>query len=312
MKPKIICLMGPTAAGKTAFACELQQRFPIELISVDSAMVYRGMDIGTAKPSCAELALCPHHLIDIRNPPETFSAKEFCEAVPALSEQILAKGKIPLLVGGTMMYFQALQQGLSSLPAADKELRTALLDRASKVGWETMHAELAHFDPASAARIHANDPQRIQRALEVYYLSGKPLSVLLAQEKASSPYTFINLMLVPEDRAWLHQRIALRFEQMMNQGLLAEVEGLLTQWPDLASSPAMRAVGYRQACDYLQGHCDYQTFYDKGLAATRQLAKRQLTWLRHWPEGQYLYCDEPLVVQKLVAILDKILDNADN
>ena len=307
---RVICLMGPTASGKTAQAFALANRFPIEIISVDSGMIYRGMDIGTAKPTAAEFAIAPHHLIDILDPPESFSAAQFCQEAEAIIAQTHKAGKIPFLVGGTMMYFNALQKGLSVLPEANEVIREQLLERALQLGWPALHEELRVIDPVCAKRIHPHDAQRIQRALEVFYLTQKPLSTLQQPEMLMRDYEFVNLMLVPENRGWLHQRIADRFSLMLKQGFIAEVEQLLRQWPALTlSSPALRGVGYRQAYYYLNGDFDYEVFCEKGLAATRQLAKRQLTWLRHWPNGHPIACDSAGVSDKLMAIISEILDN---
>ena len=281
----VFCLMGPTASGKTALACELVKAFPCEIISVDSAMIYRGMTIGTAKPDAETLAYAPHHLIDICNPDASYSAAQFCSDATSLCHSILAKGKIPLLVGGTMMYFKALQDGLSILPQADESIRNQLSQEAQQEGWAVMHAKLAHIDPAAAARIHPNDTQRIQRALEVYLLTGQSLSDFLQMPTVSPVFSFVNILLLPAERAWLHERINLRFKAMLQEGLIEEVEYLLQQWPLTKNHPALRCVGYRQVFDYLQGDYDKATLCDKGMAATRQLAKRQLTWLRNWPGG---------------------------
>ena len=309
MANKVFCLMGPTASGKTALACELVSKFPFEIISVDSALIYRGMDIGTAKPTPGELVMFPHHLIDILDPPQSFSAAEFCIAASSLCADIFSRGKIPLLVGGTMMYFNALQQGMSSLPEADADIRAQLNEQANVKGWDALHAELAHIDPASAARIHCHDTQRIQRALEVFYVTGKPMSTVLREKKTVSSYDYVNLVLFPEDRAWLHERIAKRFGIMLQQGFIQEVEELLQTWPSLQSCPSMRCVGYRQVCDYLAGKDDYASLCDKGIAATRQLAKRQLTWLRHWPESRLVACDKQHSIDEVMANIDKLLDN---
>jgi tRNA dimethylallyltransferase len=308
MPETIICLMGPTASGKTALACELVSRFPFEIISVDSAMIYRGMDIGTAKPSPEELLRAPHHLIDIKDPIEAYSAAQFCDDTLLLCESILQRGKKPLLVGGTMMYFNALQQGLSVLPQANEDLRQTLEQEAMQKGWAYMHAKLAAVDPQTAARVHAHDTQRIQRALEVYHTTGIPLSQCLGEKKTSS-YHFASLALFPQDRAWLHQGIAQRFLQMLTMGFIEEVEGLLQQWPLHPQLPAMRCVGYRQVFDYLQGLCDRAQLPDKGIAATRQLAKRQLTWLRHWEDICYYDPQTPDFTDRVIAKITEILDN---
>lgn len=306
---RIFCLMGPTASGKTALALELVKYFPFEIISVDSAMIYRGMDIGTAKPDVTELARAPHFLIDILDPPESFSAAEFCQEAVRLSKEIIGRNKIPLLVGGTMMYFNALQQGLSVLPAANDELRHQLIEQAQQKGWHAMHEQLTQLDPVSAGKIHPHDTQRIQRALEVFHLTGRSLSSLLSEQKNTQSFSFINILLCPTVRSWLHERIAARFQIMLEQGFIQEVEKLLYNWSLSASSPAMRCVGYRQAIEYLMGKEDYAVFKDKSVAATRQLAKRQLTWLRHWPDGTVVACDEPGCSSKIMAFVGEILDN---
>lgn len=301
---RVICLMGPTASGKTALACELVTRLPCEIISVDSAMIYRGMDIGTAKPDMSTLAQAPHHLIDILDPTDSYSAAQFCNDASQLCESIISQGKIPLLVGGTMMYFHALQQGLSTLPEADMQVREQLLQQAQVHGWDVMHARLAEIDPVSAARIHPHDTQRIQRALEVHALTGQSLSACLHEAAIPSAFKFVNIMLLPSDRAFLHERIGQRFEQMLTDGLIAEVAGLLKQWNLTPEHPALRCVGYRQVHEYLQGTYDYDTLRAKGCAATRQLAKRQLTWLRHWPDG---HCFEAENLD-IMTVLNKIKD----
>lgn len=303
--------MGPTASGKTGLACELVKHFPFEIISVDSAMIYRGMDIGTAKPEGQLLAQAPHHLIDILNPTESYSAAQFCKDVHLLCLDIFKRGKIPLLVGGTMMYFRALQQGLSTLPQANQQVRAELLQLAEQQGWDYLHHWLAQVDPTTAARIHVHDTQRIQRALEVYQLSGKPLSELIDKETINNEWQFINLILMPQQRQWLHQRIHLRFDQMLKDGFILEVENLLSQWQLSMSNPSMRSVGYRQALEYIQGECDYLTFKEKGVAATRQLAKRQLTWLRHWPKAINFEADNPNMGDEVVANIKRILDNSE-
>lgn len=312
MPKSIFCLMGPTASGKTALACELVKRFPFEIISVDSAMIYREMNIGTAKPSPQELLVAPHHLIDIIDPPESYSAAQFCEDAVKLVEEIYGRHKFPLLVGGTMMYFHALQQGLSPLPHADEELRAALSQQANLYGWAYMHQQLAQVDPQSAMRIHPNDAQRIQRALEVYHLTGKPLSSFWSGQKENQSYNFVNLVLFPQDRSWLHARIATRFENMLEQGMVYEVAQLLQKWHLTLTCPAMRCVGYRQVIDYLAGDYDYEMLRQKGVAATRQLAKRQLTWLRSWPKATVFACENPAIFGEIIALISEILDNMPN
>lgn len=282
--------MGPTAAGKTGLAVSLVQRLPLEIISVDSALVYRGMDIGTGKPDAATLALAPHHLIDIRDPTEAYSAAAFREDALALMQQITQRGHIPLLVGGTMLYFRALLRGLDDLPQADAALRTHIEAEAAAQGWPALHAELAQHDPLTAARLQPTDAQRIQRALEVFRISGVPLSAQLTAAHSELPYHVLQLALIPSDRSQLHQRIAARFDAMLAQGLFEELTALRQQFVLHASMTAMRCVGYRQAWEYLEGEIDQNALRDKGIAATRQLAKRQLTWLRAWPESVELDC----------------------
>lgn len=281
-RPPAIFLMGPTASGKTAATIALYQRFPVEIISVDSALVYRGMDIGTAKPDAETLRQAPHHLIDLITPLEQYSAAQFAKDALALMHQATQQGRIPLLVGGTMLYFNALQHGLSALPQADATVRAEIEAEAARLGWPALHAQLAVIDPAVAAKIQPNDMQRIERALEVYRISGQSMSALRAQSiKAELPFNILKVALMPSDRAVLHQRIAERFSLMLKQGLIEEVQGLLAQYPQLTpETPSMRCVGYRQTLDYLNGKIDLNTLGEHGVYATRQLAKRQLTWLR--------------------------------
>jgi len=283
--PPAIFLMGPTASGKTALAVSLVERFPLEIISVDSALVYRGMNIGTAKPDAATLARAPHHLLDIRDPTESYSAAAFCTDAQRLMADITARGKVPLLVGGTMLYFRALLQGLDDLPRADPALRKKQEIEAASRGWPALHAELAQVDPVTAQRLSPNDSQRIGRALEIYQLTGKPMSALLDQAQTALPYRVLQLALIPSDRAVLHQRIAMRFDAMLAEGLLEEVAALRKTYALTPDLPAMRAVGYRQAWAFLEGEIDRAGLREQGLAATRQLAKRQLTWLRSWPDA---------------------------
>lgn len=282
---KVIFLLGPTAAGKTDLALALAARFPLEIISVDSAQVYRGMDIGTAKPDAGTLARFPHHLINLIDPDEAYSAARFCGDAIAVIRDVHARGAVPLLTGGTMLYARALTQGLSSLPPADPAVRGQLESQAREIGWPAMHALLAVHDPVTAARLEPNDAQRIQRALEVWRLTGSPLSAL--QTAADSTATFLHralmLGLMPADRAQLHDRIARRFENMLARGLVDELAELRKEFALTPDMPSMRSVGYRQAWEYLEGKIDRQALADKGIAATRQLAKRQMTWLRSMP-----------------------------
>jgi tRNA dimethylallyltransferase len=290
--PPAIFVMGPTASGKTGLAVELVQRLPLELISVDSALVYRDMDIGTAKPDAATLARAPHHLIDILDPTVAYSAALFRNDALRLMGEITARGKVPLLVGGTMLYFNALQHGLNDLPEADPVLREQILEKARQMGWPAMHAELTQIDPVTALRLKPNDAQRIERALEVFQITGHPMSELLQQSKGESlSYRLLKIALLPSDRAVLHQRIAERFDTMLAQGLTEEVRVLRRKYPQLTPTmPAMRCVGYRQAWQYLEGEFDLATLREKGIAATRQLAKRQMTWLRSMDDTITLDC----------------------
>ena len=282
--------MGPTASGKTALAVSLVERFPLEIISVDSALVYRGMDVGTAKPDAVTLARAPHHLLDIRDPTETYSAATFCDDAKRLMADIVARGKVPLLVGGTMLYFRALLHGLDDLPRADAALRKTLEVEAAARGWPALHADLEAVDPETAARLAPNDSQRIGRALEIFRLTGKPMSALLARAQSEFPYRVLQLALVPSDRAVLHQRIARRFDAMLADGLIDEVKRLRQACALTPDLPSMRAVGYRQAWAHLDGEIDLGEVREQGIAATRQLAKRQLTWLRSWPDAVMLDC----------------------
>lgn len=277
----IVCIMGPTASGKTGLAVHLAETFPLDIISVDSALVYRGLDIGSAKPDAATRARAPHRLVDICSPAEAYSAARFRSDARREIDAIHASGRVPLLVGGTMLYFRALLEGLSKLPEADPAIRARLEREASRSGWPALHQRLAELDPSAAARIDPNDPQRIQRALEVQAITGRPLSELQAEGRPGpQPYRVLKLIVAPESRAVLHRRIEQRFEQMLRMGFEDEVRAL-QQRDDLhAGLPAMRAVGYRQAWAWLEGDCSEAEWQQKAIAATRQLAKRQLTWLR--------------------------------
>ena len=302
--PPAIFLMGPTASGKTAVAVELVKRFPLEIISVDSALVYRGMDIGTARPDAAVLEAAPHRLIDIRDPSDSYSAGEFREDALQAMAAITAQGRIPLLVGGTFLYFRALQQGLSAMPAADPSIRARLEAEAQKDGWESLHTRLAGIDPVAAARIHATDPQRIQRALEVYEISGLPISQFHARGRSSDfPYRLLKLALVPDDRALLHQQIESRFQSMLAAGFVDEVRRLYERADLGPELPAMRAVGYRQIWAYLAGKIGFDEMVEQAIVATRQYAKRQMTWLRG-EEGVVSYtAEDPLSQSRIVECL---------
>lgn len=300
-KPPVICLMGPTAAGKTELAVELVRRLPCDIVSVDSAMVYRGMDIGTAKPGPEVLAEAPHRLIDICEPSEPYSAARFRNDARHEVDIIHAAGRIPLLVGGTGLYFRAFASGLADLPAASHSCRQRLQQQAREQGWEALHARLAEVDPASAERIHPNDPQRLQRALEVYEISGRPLSELWADADAESlPYTLIKQVVAPSDRAVLRERAKTRFHAMLEAGLVAEVTALYQRRDLDQAMPSMRMVGYRQIWRYLEGQLDYQEMITHAIVATRQLAKRQLTWFRAEPDARWYDSME-------AGLLDRIL-----
>lgn len=303
-RPAAICLMGPTASGKTDLAIALRRYLPLEIISVDSAMVYRGMDIGTAKPDAATLAEAPHRLIDILDPAEAYSAARFREDALHEMAAIRATGRIPLLVGGTMLYYRALEQGLSPLPEADPELRRQLEAEAAAEGWHALHRRLAEVDPEAAARIHPNDPQRLSRALEVYLISGQTLSELWQQEAETLPYRLLKLAVAPPDRADLHLRIAERFMQMLQQGLVEEVESLYHRGDLHPELPSIRCVGYRQVWQYLVGELSRSEMSDKGIVATRQLAKRQFTWLRSEQELHWFSSMDSKLLEKALKLLD--------
>lgn len=288
-RPLAVALMGPTASGKTALAADWAEALGTEIVSVDSALVYRGMDIGTAKPDASLLARAPHRLIDIRDPHETYSAAEFANDALAAMQELAGRGRVPLLVGGTGLYFRALLQGLSAMPEADPETRAAIEAVAGERGWAALHAELAAVDPEAAARIRATDPQRITRALEVWRLSGRPISDWQRDGAPRRfPFRVLRLVLAPRDRAVLHERIALRFDQMLEAGFLDEMRRLMVDPRLNPELPSMRAVGYRQAWAHLAGETDAATFRERAIAATRQLAKRQLTWLRGELDARWL------------------------
>lgn len=300
---KVIAILGPTASGKTAAALQIAQHIPSEIISVDSALVYREMDIGTAKPNAAELASVPHHLIDIIDPGESYSVAQFLGDTQRLVKDIQARGKLPLLVGGTMMYFKALLDGLDDLPPADPALRAELDAEAARIGVPGQHARLATLDPLTAARLKPNDSQRIQRALEIITLSGQPMSTLLAQQsRPARPFEMLPIALEPSDRSVLHQRIASRFDSMLEHGFLDEVRALRRRGDLHPNLPSMRCVGYRQAWEYLDGACSLEEMRERGIIATRQLAKRQLTWLRSIPERIVIDCLQPAAASQILQL----------
>ncbi|MDH4215345.1 MAG: tRNA (adenosine(37)-N6)-dimethylallyltransferase MiaA [Gallionella sp.] len=302
--PPAIFLMGPTASGKTGVAVELAQRLPVELISVDSALVYRDMDIGTAKPDAATLARAPHHLIDIIDPTEAYSAAAFRNDALRLMHDITQRGKIPLLVGGTMLYFKALREGLSALPQADQEVRAALDAEIAQHGIGYLHRQLAQVDAETAARLKPGDTQRIQRAMEIFRITGQPMSALFKQQTQHElPFRVLSIALIPSDRAQLHARIAARFKTMLELGLVDELRALRSKYPLHPNLPSMRCVGYRQTWEYLEGEISKAELLEKGIVATRQLAKRQLTWLRSMPDNIELDCLAPNLVQ---TVFDKI------
>lgn len=312
----VACLLGPTASGKTASALEFtaQSRArgrEIEIVSVDSALVYRGMDIGTAKPDAQERAAAVHHLIDIVDPADAYSAANFRADALRVTGEIVARGNVPLLVGGTMLYYKALTQGLNDLPTADAAVRAQLDADAARDGWPALHARLAEVDPPTAARLAPNDSQRIQRALEIYLLTGQPMSTLLAAPRQAATddaarYRFVPIALEPSDRSVLHKRIEQRFDAMLANGLLDEVKTLRARGDLNADMPSMRCVGYRQAWEYLDGEIDYATMRDKGVFATRQLCKRQLTWLRAMPERIVVDCCAADLTAQAVAAVERV------
>ncbi|MCS2609965.1 tRNA (adenosine(37)-N6)-dimethylallyltransferase MiaA [Halomonas dongshanensis] len=304
IRPRAIFLMGPTAAGKTDMAIALHERLGCELISVDSAMVYRGMDIGSAKPSADELARAPHRLIDIRDPSEPYSAADFRADAMAEMRRISATGKVPLLVGGTMLYYKRLVEGVANLPAADANVRAELEALWREQGLGALHRELAEVDPVSAARIHPNDPQRLMRALEVYRLTKRPMSALWAEQAPENfPWRVVSIALAPADRAVLHARIAKRFHMMLDQGLIDEVVALRKRSELHRDLPALKSVGYRQVWEYLDGDYDRDQMVERGIIASRQLAKRQLTWLRSWTGLEWIDTQRSDAWDKLLKLV---------
>ncbi len=300
-----VLLMGPTASGKSRLAMEIAARLPVEIVSVDSAQVYRGMDIGTAKPGADERRAVPHHLIDLLDPTEPYSAARFRADAVRLVTEIAARGRIPLLVGGTMLYFKALRDGLSELPPANADVRAAIDADARGRGWPALHAELARVDPESAARLDPADAQRIQRALEVFRVTGTPMSRQLGTHGTTPPFGLLPIALAPGDRSALHRRIAARFDAMLAAGLVDELEGLRARYELHSALPSMRCVGYRQAWSYLEGEYDRAELRDRGIFATRQLAKRQLTWLRAWSGLHTFDCFDRQVAPKVLAALQR-------
>ena len=305
MTVPVLCLAGPTAAGKSASTLALAARWPVEIINVDSATIYRGMDIGTAKPSREERARVPQHLLDIRDPAESYSAAEFEHDAGRLIEEIEARGRIPLLCGGTMLYYKALREGLNALPQADAAIRAAIDREAAETGWPALHRELSGYDPETAARLSPNDSQRLQRAIEIYRISGRPMSAWLREARPAASAgaqrrSYVTLSLEPSDRHALHARIAQRYRKMLNDGLIDEVAALHAR-PDLHTGlPSVRCVGYRQIWDYLEGQASLEEAVERAIAATRQLAKRQLTWLRSQPERMVIDCLAPDVADQVV------------
>ncbi len=316
----VIFLMGPTAGGKTALALEWCQQLPLDIISVDATQVYRGLNIGAAKPSAAEQKIAPHRLIDIRDPSQPYSVHEFQQDVLVEIADIHRVGRIPLLVGGTLLYFKALMEGLAELPSADVGIRKSIEAIAAQSGWAHVHELLKQVDPESAARLHPNDAQRVQRALEVYQITGKPLSIWWKEQKKPQntsmhqascqqfPYNVASFAVAPSDRSVLHQRIEQRYQQMLANGWVAEVEALHRRADLSVNLPAVRAVGYRQIWAYLEGEYDYPTMIEKGIAVTRQLAKRQLTWLRKWPALQWVPTESQADLQNTVKNLAQWLE----
>lgn len=306
-KPLALVILGPTASGKSALSLELAKRFPVEIISMDSALIYRGMDIGTAKPTLEERAVCPHHLIDIRDIGESYSAADFLEDAVRLVKEIRARGRYPLIVGGTMLYAKALRDGINEMPSTSPEVRMAVASEAETLGWPAMHAQLAEVDPQTAARLSPNDSQRIGRALEVYRMTGRPLSAFHAEASKAPPFETLTVGLLPQDRKALHQRIEERFDLMLAAGFLDEMRQLMQREDYDPESPAMRAVGYRQAIDFLEGRTDWAGFHLAGVAATRQLAKRQMTWMRSMPDVTLLDPLKEGTLEAMVAMMNQVV-----
>ncbi len=308
---KAIFILGPTASGKTALAMRLADQFPVELISIDSAQVFRDMNVGTAKPDAATLQRYPHHLIDLISPEESYSAAQFCKDALQAMADITARGNIPLIVGGTMLYYKALTEGLADLPQADLAVRTQIDAEAAAKGWPALHAQLAQVDPDTAARLKPNDSQRIQRAIEVFRLSGEPMSAIYArQEREVLPYRRMTIALMPTERAWLHERIAQRFDEMLAQGLVEETVSLRKKYALHGDMPSMRCVGYRQVWDMLEDKIPPRELRDRGIFATRQFAKRQITWLNSLPNLTLFDCLKPALAETIHTNVQNFLDPA--
>lgn len=301
--PPVICLMGPTASGKTALAMALHEKLPCDIVSVDSALIYRDMNIGTAKPTADELASFPHRLIDLRDASESYSAADFCHDALAEIAEIRSRNRIPLLVGGTMMYFKSLIEGISPLPTANAEIRKAIECEAADKGWQVLHQQLAEIDPVSAKRIHQNDPQRLTRAHEVYRITGNTLTQLTEIKGAKLAGNVLQLAITPKERSTLHERIALRYQQMVDMGFEEEVVKLRSRGDLHQDLPSIRCVGYRQMWQYLDGDFDHEEMIFRGICATRQLAKRQLTWLRSWPNLHWLTTDDETNLAQVLTLL---------
>ncbi len=303
--PPVILIMGPTASGKTRSALALAARLPAEIVSVDSAQVFRGMDIGTAKPDAAQRGAVPHHLIDLLDPDASYSAARFAHDATAAIRSIAGRGRVPILTGGTMLYFKALREGLSDLPEADPAMRTVIEGMALDIGWPALHVTLASLDPLTAARLDPNDAQRIQRALEVCWTTGRPMTAVIAEaRRRPAPFRFVAVALEPGDRSVLHQRIAVRFEEMLELGLIGEVRQLRARFALTPSMTSMRCVGYRQTWEYLDGAFGLATLRERAIAATRQLAKRQLTWLRAMPGVIRLDCLDEALDDHVVQLVE--------
>jgi tRNA dimethylallyltransferase len=309
MKPVVFCLMGPTAIGKTDLACELSAHFPIELINVDSSLFYKELNIGAAKPSLEVLSQYPHHLLNICDLNQVYSVAEFCASAKCLCQEIIARQHIPLMVGGSMMYFHAFQQGLAELPDANPIIRAALEQELLDNGALKMHQLLQVFDPQSALRIHPNDTQRLLRAHEIYRISGRAWSEYLNTEMPDKTFEFVNFAMMPEPRSWLHERIALRFKEMISQGFIEEVQMIKETYPDKLNHPALRSVGYRQVLQYLAKVYDLDLCLEKGIVATRQLAKRQMTWIRSMSLQKTFLQPNEKILQEMIAEIQEIMDN---